>query len=289
MRPIFPSGRLARALVAATIVPLAAVTTGCFRSDTVIHVKADGTGTIEQTNLANKQMLAMASGMAKSAAKEAGADTSKTPDLDQLGDLFDEARIKEQASTFGEGVRYVSSEPLAQDGLNGVKAVFAFDDVRLLNLNNSGSSTGGAAMPKLRFDLQRTPDGASTLRIRLPEGTRSGPGGDPAATAPPATTPPRQDIPPEALAMVRNMFKGARLTIGVEVEGAIVTTDAPAREGSRVTVFGLDIEQLLSDPAKFAALQSMKPGTDFATARKALEGVPGVVLPATPTVSIEFR
>ena len=33
----------------------------------------------------------------------------------------------------------------------------------------------------------------------------------------------------------------------------------------------------------------MKPGIDFATARKALEGVPGVLLPTAPTVTIEFR
>jgi hypothetical protein len=33
----------------------------------------------------------------------------------------------------------------------------------------------------------------------------------------------------------------------------------------------------------------MRPGTDFAAARKALEGVPGVLMPETPTVSIEFR
>ena len=46
-----------------------------------------------------------------------------------------------------------------------------------------------------------------------------------------------------------------------------------------MTIFGLDFEQLLSDPTKFSALQGMKPGADFATARKALEGVPGVILP----------
>ena len=33
----------------------------------------------------------------------------------------------------------------------------------------------------------------------------------------------------------------------------------------------------------------MKPGADFTTARKSLEGVPGVILPETPTVTIEFR
>ena len=153
-RPIAPFGRLVRTLAAVATVLAAAATAACFRSDTVIHVKADGTGTIEQTNLANKQMLGMAAGMAKSAAQEAGADASKTPSLDNIGDLFDEARIREQASTFGEGVRFVSSEPLTQDGLTGVKAVFAFEDVRLLNLSNGRSATGGAA-PQLRFDLPR--------------------------------------------------------------------------------------------------------------------------------------
>ena len=52
--------RLAIALVAA----VAALSAGCFQSETVIRVKADGTGTIEQTNLANKEMLGMAAGMA---------------------------------------------------------------------------------------------------------------------------------------------------------------------------------------------------------------------------------
>jgi hypothetical protein len=89
--------------------------------------------------------------------------------------------------------------------------------------------------------------------------------------------------------MVRNLFKGAHITIAVEVDGAIVTTDAPRRDGSRVTLIGLDFEQLLSDPTKFSALQAMKPGADFMTVQRTLEGVPGVVMPATPTVTIEFR
>ena len=99
---------------------------------------------------------------------------------------------------------------------------------------------------------------------------------------PPPAAPPiaqRPELPPEALAMVRNMFKGAKIDVAVEVDGAIVTTDGPKRDGSRVTIFGLDFEQLLSDPAKFTALQGMKPGADFTTARKSLEGVPGVILP----------
>jgi hypothetical protein len=274
-----PMRRLAIALVAAA----AALSAGCFQSETVIRVKADGTGTIEQTNLANKEMLGMAAGMAKQAAQQSGADASKTPSLDNIGDLFDEAKIREQASSFGLGVRYVSSAPVAAGGLNGVKAIFAFDDVRLLNLNNrQGSAT---PTPQLRFELDRAEAGGSTLRVRLPDGRAAG--ADAAPEAPPVAQ--RPELPPEALAMVRNMFKGATVNVAVEVEGAIVTTDGPKRDGSRVTIFGVDFEQLLSDPAKFSALQSMKPGADFTTVRKALVGVPGVLLPDTSTVTIEFR
>jgi hypothetical protein len=270
------------------VVVAAALSTGCFQSETVIRVKADGTGTIEQTNLANKDMIGMAAGMAKQAVQNAGGSggASTAPNLDNLGDLFDEAKIREQASSFGLGVRFVSSAPVAQDGLTGVKATFAFDDVRLLNLNNRQG--GATPTPQLRFELDRAEAGGSTLRVRLPEGRRS-PDDAPADGTVPAPAAQRPDLPPEALAMVRGMFKGARVNVAVEVDGAIVTTDGPKRDGSRVTIFGLDFERLLSDPTKFSALQGMKPGADFATARKALEGVPGVLLPTAPTVTIEFR
>jgi hypothetical protein len=279
-----------RRFAIALVVVAAALSAGCFQSETVIRVKADGTGTIEQTNLANKEMLGMAAGMAKQAVQNAGgASGGAAPNMDNLGDLFDEARIREQASSFGLGVRFVSSAPLAQNGLTGVRATFAFDDVRLLNLNNRQSGSGATPTPQLRFDLEKpVADGPTLLRIRMPQGTRSPDDASADAAAPP-TAPARPDLPPEALAMVRNMFKGARVDVAVEVDGAIVTTDAPRRDGSRVTIFGLDFEQLLSDPSKFSALQGMKPGTDFATARKALEGVPGVLLPTTSTVTIEFR
>ena len=272
-----------RRLAPAVVALAAALSTGCFQSETIIRVKADGTGTIEQTNLANKEMLGMAAGMTKQAVQQSGADASKTPSLDNIGDLFDEAKIREQASSFGLGVRYVSSAPLTENGLTGVKATFAFDDVRLLNLNNrQGAAT---PTPQLRFELDRAEAGGSTLRVRLPEGRAAA--ADATPEAPPVAQ--RPDLPPEALAMIRGMFKGAKINVAVEVDGAIVTTDGPKRDGSRVTIFGLDFEQLLTDPTKFSALQNMKPGADFPTARKALAGVPGVILPDTPSVTIEFR
>jgi hypothetical protein len=275
-----------RRLAIALVVVAAALCSACFQSDTIIRVKADGTGTIEQTNLANKEMLGIAAGMAKQAVQQSGSDASRAPSLDNIGDLFDEAKIREQASSFGQGVRFVSSAPISRAGLSGATSTFAFDDVRLLNLSNRQNGTAsGPPTPQLRFEVDRAEGGDAILRVRLPAGR---PPEDAATTTSP-TAPPRPDLPPEALAMVRNMFKGARMTVAVEVDGAIVSTDGPKRDGSRVTIFALDVEQLLSDPTKFSALQSMKPGTDFSTARKALEGVPGVILPETSIVTIQYR
>src|SRR5687768_17551813 len=178
-RPTPRIGTAARRLAAATALVAALAATACFSSETVIRVKADGSGTIEQVNLANKEMLGMAAGMAKNAVRNAGSDAATAPNLDNIGDLFDEAKIREQAATWGDGVRYVSSEPITKDGLSGARAVFAFDDVRLLTTSNGREGAAGPPGPRLRFDLQRAADanGTSTMRIRLPEGTAR-PAGD---------------------------------------------------------------------------------------------------------------
>jgi hypothetical protein len=283
------SGIAARRLATAASLVAALASAACFSSETVIRVKADGSGTIEQVNLANKELIGMAAGMAKNAVRNAGSDPATTPNLDNLGDLFDDAKIREQAATWGEGVRYVSSEPISRDGLSGARAIFAFDDIRLLTTSNGREGAAGPPGPRLRFDLQRAAgaDGTSIVHIRLPQGRARAADAPPSDAAPAAPAP--QDVPPEALAMVRGMFKGARLSIAVEVDGAIVSTDAPRRDGSRATIFALDFDQLLSDPSKLAAMQRIKPGTDFATAQEALRGVPGVVFPDSPTVSIEFK
>ena len=170
---------------------------------------------------------------ASQAVAQSGTDASKTPSLDNIGDLFDEAKIREQASSFGLGVRYVSSAPIARrrpDGRQG--------DVRLRR-----RPPAQPEQPSGRGDA----DAATALRAR----SRPRPVTRPSASAsrkagprPPMPrprrrrSPQRPDLPPEALAMVRNMFKGAKINVAVEVDGAIVTTDGPKRDGSRVTIFG---------------------------------------------------
>jgi hypothetical protein len=269
----------------ALIITAAVSSSACFTSETVIKVKADGSGTIEQTHLMNEQMMAMAGAMAGAAAKEAGAQADVPWKVEEW---FSEDQLRRQATQWGQGVRFVSHTPLQQGVMKGASAVFAFDDVNTLSMGGTGSTAAGTAAPSgpaMRFGLTNVA-GRSVISVTFPESAdTAAPSESAGATA--STQPPPQ-IPPEALGMVKTMFAGARLGIDVEVDGRIVSTNAPATTGARATLFAVDFGELLSDPSKLSALQTLKPGVDFATVRKTLGGVKGVTVPAHQVVSIEF-
>ena len=91
----------------------ATLCTGCIRSATLIKVKADGSGTVEQTMLMNV-------GMVKGMFGGLGAQPAETPGA------VNEADMQRAAQRMGEGVTFVSATPLkAEDGFEGSKAVNA--------------------------------------------------------------------------------------------------------------------------------------------------------------------
>lgn len=272
-----------RSALIPTLLLAAAASAACFSSETVIRVKPDGSGTIEQTNLANTQLIGMATSMAQAATKEAGGEDADISTANIEG-LFDEAQLREQAANFGAGVRFVSSEKLTQGAMQGARAIYAFDDINALKMGSRSENGNRVPAPELSFAMSKGP-GPRTLTITFPE-RASTEGAAEAAPSPVPTT----DLPPEALAMVKSMFEGAHVGIDVEVDGGtIVSTDAPKRNGSRVTLLAFDFGQLLSDPSKLSALRTLKPGVDFATVQKALADVPGVTVPAKPKVTIQMR
>ena len=86
--------------------------TACLNSTTLVKVKPDGTGTVEQTTLMN---MAALKGMMGGAAGQMN------------GPMMNKAELERTAKSMGEGVRLVSSEPVKGDyGFEGVKAIFAF-------------------------------------------------------------------------------------------------------------------------------------------------------------------
>jgi hypothetical protein len=285
------TGRAHRLTRLAALALAAALSSACFSSQTVIKLRPDGSGTIEQTNLVNTAMIGMAAGVAQSMAgdKQSGAQLPKAEDL------FSEEQLKKQASQLGEGVTFVSSQKVTEGGMQGARAVYSFDRVDRLTMGSSRASqtaspegappTGAAATPQMQFAFAKSGPELSRLTIAFPDSKHDAAAPADAAPASPKAMP---DLPPEAMAMVKSMFEGAKLGVEVEVEGRIIKTNAPATSGARATLIEVDFGQLLSDPARFQALQSLKPGTDFETVRKALADAKGVKIPLQSPVTIDF-
>lgn len=265
------------AVVASTI-----ALTACLNSTTLVKVKPDGSGTVEQTTLANTAALKGLGGRAGAAAPADGPMTSK-------------ADLERAASRMGEGVRLVSSEPVkGENGFEGTKAIFAFDDINKIQVSQGPNlgSTGAARSSEptsddpVKFKLTRK-GGTSTLTIDFVDR----PGGDKPPAAPDG--PPAGDMPdltnPMIMGMIKTMFQGFRINIGLEVVGTIVKTNAEYVAGPRLTLLELDIASVLADEAKLKALQSrIKPGASFTEIKPYLKDIKGIKVDG-PSISVQFR
>jgi hypothetical protein len=257
-------------LVTVAVLPLA----GCFQAATVIKLKADGSGTIEQRLLLTEAAMEQLRGFAiLSGGNAAGADPTS------------EAQARSLAESLGPGVTYVSSTPVKTETAQGRDSVYAFTDITKLHLSEQPrlpggmtfSPAGSANVGEITFTLTREPDGNGLLRIQLPKFNLlpipAGPNG--AVMAPSA----------QQIDMVKGILAGARLTVSVEPEGRVVRTSSPFAEGNRVTLIDLDFDKAAADPDLATKLQSLKTADDVKAAVVSLQGVK---ITTDPEISITF-
>ena len=268
MRPI----RVLLAIVTSVVL------TGCINSTTLVKLKADGSGTVEQTTLVN--VAAMKSMMP-------GMQPGQTPNLVNRADL------ERTAARMGKGVRLLSAEPTKNDyGFEGVKAIFEFDDINQVQVSQDPNMSGGTSDARLsteptaddpvKFKLTRT-GGTSVLTINFTD--KPGGGGDKPSQA--------GDMPdfsnPMMMGMIKNMFKGFKINIGLEVLGSIVKTNAEYVDGSRITLLEMDMESLLADEAKLKALQGkLGPDVSLSEIKPYLKDIKGIKIDG-PSISVEFK
>ena len=254
------------------IVLLAVPLTGCFQSSTVIHVKADGSGTIEQRTL----LTETASDQLRTFAILGGGnpDTANPTSEDQA---------KALASTIGPGVTYVSSMPIAIDKYQGRETTYAFADIRQLRISEQPNipgnipipATAGANTPPIQFTLDRNAGGNVVLRLLVPRPAifPNGPDGKPMAPQ------------LSQITMVKQLLAGARLSVVVEPDGELVRTSSPFVDGNRVTLVDVDIDKAGADPDLARKLQSI--GTDDQA--KAINSIAGLMVTLQPEITIEWR
>lgn len=267
-----------RILKVVAVLAVSVCLTGCINSGTLLKVKADGSGTVEQTILMNVATL-------KGLMAGRGGQTQTNQST-----LFSEAQLKQTAEKLGKGVRFVSSTPVSADGFEGVKAIYAFDDINQIRVdqdpNIAGSSNNqmSSANNSNPVTFKHAKQGSSSvLTVTFNENARAG-------TPPPADAPGApENVDPAMIQMMKTMFQGFKVAIDLEVEGKIIKTNADYVNGSRITLLEIDLAGLLEDEAKLRALQSkVKPGASLAEVKPYLKDVKGVKI-NNPVVTVEYR
>jgi len=256
-----------------------AVTMGCINSETLIKVKADGSGTIVETMTMNPEAIKQMGG-------EGGESSMK---MTEKKEPFSEAEAKAKVAEFGQGVTFVSAEPIDTKEAKGMRVTYAFKDVTKLNISQKPSGPGPAGTgetPKadedqLKFAFAKLPNGNSVLTVRtggMGDAMKKGSG----SSAPAAK---QEETPPEALAMMKEMFKGLRIAVIVDVDGKIVKTNSPYVSGSSVTLLDINFEALMNEEAKLKKLDS---GGSVESMKAVLKDVKGIKVNLDPEVKIEF-
>jgi hypothetical protein len=254
--------------------------TACLNSTTIVKVKPDGSGTVEQTTLVNT--AAMKGMMGNAPGKQPSGPVVNREDLERT------------AARMGKGVTLVSAEPFkGENGFEGTKAIFAFEDINQIQIsqdpNISGATsdrhtTAPTSDDPVKFNFTR---GATSSRLTInyidkPPTKDATPSAAGAGEMPDLTN-------PMVMNMIKTMFRGFKINIGLEVLGSIVKTNAEYVSGPRITLLEMDVESLLADEANLKALQGkLGPDVSLSEIKPLLKDIKGIKIDG-PSISVEFR
>jgi len=266
------------------ILLLAITLTGCIDVQYKMHLRTDGSGTIEETVYMNSTMIQMLKGF-----MAMGNDSTQQKEFS----LLDENDLREEAKALGAGVRYVSSEALKDDGREGYKAVFKFDDINKVKMNEDISDKASPmgkeedydeGLPEDYITFKFIKGSPATLMIYMPDGNER-------------ENEIEEEVEVEADSIsnldeewtdeMKNMMKDFRISIQIELDGDIVETNATNVDGSTITLLEMSFNKLLEDPEKFKKLKGLDDAS-YEETKELLKDIPGVKLEINEEVKVVF-
>jgi hypothetical protein len=256
---------------------VALASTGCLRATYTLNLKPDGSGTIHQT-------MAMTAAAQSQAGMLMGADSGTL--------VPTEAKLRAAAAEMGKGVRYVSSSPYTAGGFKGVNAIYAFDDIRTLSLSMDKMMAAGMDTPTAQraadaeVKLAFTPGPSSTtLKLMLPPLPKPTPEDEAKAREAAKQAGVPSKMPPEAEAMMKQLLTGLLVEVALNVNGTIVSTNAPYREGNKLVLLQLNGTELIKAGLNITQMMGMSGGN----MQEQLLKTPGVKFVTLPEITITFR
>ena len=257
--------------------------TGCLEVNTTIHLNKDGSGTLDETVLMSNQVIQMISAFATSF-DTTGADTNKFT-------LFRPDDLKNDTSKYGHGINYVSGSEVKTDDREGYKVTYSFENINDLKINqnpNSKIDVQGVEMEEdttnefLHFDFN--PGSPATLTIKIPsqkdqdvtDETSSQEEQDSLST---------NDQQMEALT---KLMRDMRIVLNLDVNGNITSTNASYVNGSQITLFDINFNELLDNPEKLKMFKKENP-KNLEEIKKIMENLPGIKIELNNDVRVSFE
>jgi hypothetical protein len=282
---------------------------GCIQDTIVIHVKPDGSGTIEETSLLSNSMFDLMESIAGSMAgpgKEEGVqdnkDATKGSSKKEAKQTRDDVIAKmvkdaeKRAETFGATVKFISAKPVKTDTVSGYNAVYAFQDISQVRVNQNpvdkmdGQKTQKSDSPKEEYLLFKFTKGApSKLVVTLPaQKETAGDKSSAADSGKAVADKSNKEASAQAPEMMKSLFQDMKLKISLQFAGTILKTNAAYRDGSTVTLIEMDLGKIIGNATLFKQLLAVNPQSIGET-KASFKSVEGLKFETNNPVTVEFE
>jgi hypothetical protein len=290
---------------------------GCIQNDTVIHVKPDGSGTIEDTVKLSNALIesiqnfskGLAQGVADTnpdanAEPNANADAAANENVKKTDGAKDKAEVKDpfqsmmkdaqaREKQYGPDVKFVSATPVKTETMSGYKAIYAFKDINTLRINqNPEKKTGMPAEGKdqpakkeeiIRFKFVKGP--VSTLTVTLPEAKKDD---KPADEVKKDAQQNKGEIDANSAEMMKAFYKDMSIRIVLEIDGTILKTNATYRDKSQLTLIDMNFGKIIENVKAFETLNAAQPKT-IEEMKGLLKEMPGLKIEMNNPVEVAFQ
>lgn len=210
-----------------------ALLSGCFSVSTIINLNKNGSGTIEEKILVKPMDMF---GQSQQEPKS----------------IYDEEDLISEAANYGEGVIFVRGQELSENGMNGYLAVYEFEDINKLQLNQNfaGKAVDLNSFPGAQEEINEyitfnfKSGSTSTLNIIYPEEFEIEESNEDMELD---EQPEMTEEDEEMIDMMKELYDGMKFSMKINFNGKIKKTNASYQEGNTVILMDVDFGKLTED------------------------------------------
>jgi hypothetical protein len=265
--------------------------TACIDTITLISVRKDGSGTITETVYFNESAKTM---MQEMMGQFGGEETEgeKEP--------LDIEKYKTKAAELGKGVKFVAAKEVTnKEGSSGIEVVYAFEDIRTLNIDAEPDNPMGDKMAgmmgaeaveeeedKNPFTFDFVKGSTPKLIITIPkedkdkhsEEEKDETEADPQSSA-------------AGLEMMKPFFEGFRIRVLIKLlDGKVIKTNASFVDNKdTITLMDVAMGEILSNKEFLDKMEDLDKMKDMSAAMEKMKEIPGLKIETAKKVEISFK